>query len=111
MQSQQTPAYNPTALSIQKEAVIGPLVCSIAASVRGTILPSNPNDRRLGLILLIMFLVGIALACSEVVRWWKARKEGPPPLSKMLKQEERELDRAVNETTRILSSHPQARPA
>ena len=68
--------------------MIGPLVCLIAASLKTTILDSNPTDRVLGLIVLAMFFVGIALACSEVVRWWKARMERyeRPPLSRRLKK-------------------------
>ena len=64
----------------------GPLVCVFAIT---TILPSNPTDRRLGLIALIMFFAGIALACSEVVRWWKARMDRyeRPPLSKVISYE------------------------
>ena len=69
--------------------MIGPLVCVIAASVKTTILPSNPTDRRLGLIVLVMFFVGIALGCSQVVRWWNERMERyePPPLSKVISYE------------------------
>lgn len=50
------------------------------------ILPSNPAERHLALILLIMFLVGFAMACREVVSWWKARmtQYEPPPLTKLI---------------------------
>jgi hypothetical protein len=46
------------------------------------ILPSDPTERRLVLILLIMFLAGTALAYAEVAEWWKRRAElyGEPPL-------------------------------
>ena len=68
--------------------MIGPLVCLIAASLKTTFLGSNPTDSLLGLIVLIMFFAGTALAYSEVVRWWKARMERyePPPLSRSLKK-------------------------
>jgi len=68
--------------------VTGPLVCLIAASLKTTILGTSPTDRFLGFIVLIMFFAGIALAYSEVVRWWKARMERyeRPPLSRRLKK-------------------------
>lgn len=66
----------------------GPLVCLFAASIT-TILPTNPTDRLLGLIVLIMFFVGIALACSEVVAWCKEQMERyeRPPLSRVISYE------------------------
>ena len=69
--------------------MIDPLVCLTAASVRTTILSSNPTDTLIELIVLIMFFVGMALAYSEVVRWWKARMERyeRPPLSKVISYE------------------------
>lgn len=69
--------------------MIAPLVCLIAASTKTTILPTNPTDRYLGLIVLVMFFAGIALACGEVVRWWKAQMERyeRPPLSKVISYE------------------------
>ena len=68
--------------------MIGSLVCLIAASAKSTTLPSNPTDRLIGLIVLSMFFGGIALACSEVVRSWKARMERyeRPPSSRRLKK-------------------------
>jgi hypothetical protein len=69
--------------------VIRSLVCFIAASIETTILPSDPTDRRLGLIVLIMFFAGLALACREVVGWWKERMEQfeRPPLPKLITYE------------------------
>jgi hypothetical protein len=71
--------------------VIRSLVCFIfiAASVETTILPSDPTDRRLGLIVLITFFAGLVLACREVVGWWKARMERfeRPPLPKLITYE------------------------
>ena len=69
--------------------MIRSLVCFIAASIETTILPSDPTDRRLGLIVLIMFFAGAALACREVVGWWKARMERfeRPPLPKLITYE------------------------
>lgn len=69
--------------------MIHPFVCLIAASAKTTILPSNPTDRCLGLIVLIMFFAGIALACGELVSWWKAKMEEyeKPPLSKVISYE------------------------
>ena len=66
-----------------------PLVCLIAVSVNAKIPPGYPHDRLLGLIVLIMFFAGIALAFSEVVRWWKAQMERyeRPPLSKVISYE------------------------
>jgi hypothetical protein len=51
-----------------------------------SILPSNPTERYLPPILLIMFVVGIALACGEVVSWWKARmaQYREPPFTKLV---------------------------
>jgi hypothetical protein len=71
------------------QAVIRSLVCLIAASIETTILPSDPTDRRLGLIVLIMFFAGVALACREVVGWWKARMDRfeRPPLPKLITYE------------------------
>lgn len=71
------------------KAVILSLVCLIAASIETTILPRDPNDRLLGLIVLIMFFVGVALACREVAGWWKARMERfeRPPLPKLITYE------------------------
>ena len=67
----------------------GPLVCLIAPSAKVKILPSNPADGLLGLIVLIMFVAGMVLAFFEVVRWWKARMERyeRPPLSKVISYE------------------------
>jgi len=50
------------------------------------ILPSGPTERRLTLILLIMFIAGTAMSYWEVVRWWKARMEQyePPPLANLI---------------------------
>jgi hypothetical protein len=69
--------------------VIRSLVCLTTASIETTILPSNPTDRRLGLIVLIMFFAGVALACREVVGWWKARMDRfeRPPLPKLITYE------------------------
>ena len=94
MQLQQTPVHNFPALSFQREAVIRSLVCLTAASVRFTILPTNPTDRRLELVVLITFFAGIAMAYSEAVRWRKARMEGyePPPSRKMIKARRARLE-------------------
>jgi len=69
--------------------VIRPFVCLLVASAKTRALPGNPTDRYLGFIVSIMFLAGIALACSEVVRWWKARMERyeRPPFSKVISYE------------------------
>ena len=50
------------------------------------ILPSDPIERRLLPILLMMFVAGVALACNEVVKWWKARmtQYRPPPLASLI---------------------------
>jgi hypothetical protein len=71
------------------KAVMRSLVCLIAASIETTILPSDPTDRFLGLIVLIMFFAGAALACREVVAWWKARMDRfeRPPLPKLITYE------------------------
>jgi hypothetical protein len=71
------------------KTVIRSLVCLITASIETTILPSEPTDRRLGLIVLIMFFAGVALACREVVGWWKARMDRfeRPPLPKLITYE------------------------
>ena len=55
--------------------------------ISGTrILPSNPADLGLLLVLVIMFLAGLALAYIEVIKWWKARMAHyrPPPLAKLI---------------------------
>ena len=71
------------------KAVIRSLVCLIATSIETTTLPSDPTDRRLGLIVLIMFFAGVALAYRELVGWWKARMERfeRPPLPKLITYE------------------------
>jgi len=54
-----------------------PHICLVAASKTTMLLSdllSNPTDRLVGLIALMMFFAGIVLACREVVRWRKARK-------------------------------------
>jgi hypothetical protein len=53
---------------------------------RKTLLPTDPMERRLVLLLLTMFLAGTALGCAEVARWWKARTElyGEPPFTNLL---------------------------
>jgi hypothetical protein len=47
---------------------------------------SSPTERYLALIVLIMFLGGVALAYSEVVKWWNARMEQclPPPFANLI---------------------------
>jgi hypothetical protein len=71
------------------KTVIRSLVWLIAASIETTIPPSDPTDRRLGLIVLIMFFAGVALACREVLGWWKARMDRfeRPPLPKLITYE------------------------
>jgi hypothetical protein len=51
-----------------------------------SILPNNPTERHLAMLLLVMFLAGTALACMEVVKWWKRRLEqyGPPPFANLI---------------------------
>ena len=46
----------------------------------------NTTERRITLLLSVMFLVGLLLACSEIRKWWKARTElyGEPPFAKLL---------------------------
>jgi hypothetical protein len=61
-----------------------PINASINTSApisKRAILPRDPNERRLALILLIMFLLGTLMACGEAVKWWRARTElyGEPP--------------------------------
>ena len=50
------------------------------------ILPISPSERPLALIVSVMFLAGLALACSEVASWWKARmtQDEPPPLANLV---------------------------
>jgi len=69
--------------------VTHPFVSLIAASAKTTILPNDPTDRYLGLIVLTMFFAGVVLACVEVVSWWKARmgRYERPPLSKVIRYE------------------------
>jgi hypothetical protein len=52
---------------------------------KSAILPVAPGERYVALGLLIMFLVGTAMACAEVVKWWKARTElyGEGPLANL----------------------------
>jgi hypothetical protein len=52
---------------------------------KSAILPVAPGERYVALGLLIMFLVGTAMACAEVVKWWKARTElyGERPLANL----------------------------
>jgi hypothetical protein len=47
----------------------------------------NPTERRLALILFIMFLVGTGMACVELRKWWKTRTEryGEPPFANLLR--------------------------
>ena len=57
-----------------------------AAYVNNKAIQSNTTERRITLLLSIMFLVGLLLACSESRKWWKARTElyGEPPFAKLL---------------------------
>ena len=47
---------------------------------------SSPTERYLAFIFSIMFLGGVALAYSEVVKWWNARMEQyvPPPFAGLM---------------------------
>jgi hypothetical protein len=76
----------------------GPINASVLIS-KTTVLPSNPADRGLLVILVIMFLAGVVLACSEVVKWWKARmtQYRPPPLAGLITYV-RDLDRSWRAT-------------
>lgn len=38
-------------------------------------MPQNPVERRVGLFVLVLFLVGLAMAYSEARKWWKTRLE------------------------------------
>lgn len=51
-----------------------------------SILPRDPAERRLALLLSIMFLLGTAMARRELVKWWRARTElyGEPPFVNLL---------------------------
>ncbi len=50
---------------------------------KSAILSVAPSERYLALVLLIMFLAGTAMACGEVVKWWKTRTKlyGAGPLA------------------------------
>jgi hypothetical protein len=77
------------------------------------VLPSDPTERRLLPILLMMFVAGLVLACTEVVNWWKARMTQfpPPPLAKLITYV-READGHWH-TTHVLwfpVQHPHALP-
>jgi len=47
---------------------------------------SDPTERHLALILLIMFLAGTAMACGEVRKWWRTRTEqyGASPFANLV---------------------------
>jgi hypothetical protein len=49
-------------------------------------LAHNATEWHFALILLIVFQIGVAMTCSEVVKWWRARMAqfGPPPLSNLI---------------------------
>jgi len=53
------------------------------------ILPSKPSERLLAIVCVIMFFAGVALACQEVGRWWKARMKQykSPPLPNLINYE------------------------
>jgi len=78
-------AEQPRILLVELPSAWKPDPISLSAPVanKKTILPSDPTERHLAMILLIMFLVGTAMACVEVARWWKRRIEqfGQPPLA------------------------------
>jgi hypothetical protein len=52
---------------------------------KSAMLPVAPSERYIALLLLIMFLAGAAMACGEVVKWWKRRTElyGEGPLANL----------------------------
>ena len=60
---------------------------SPSTSIREAAVQYSPSERRLGLILFIMFLVGAAMACVELRKWWKTRTEqyGEPPFANLLR--------------------------
>ena len=71
------------------------LVCIIVACVSlsaiiGTVVlrfvVHNAAEWHLALILLIMFLAGVAMTCSEVAKWWEARmmQLRRPPLANLI---------------------------
>jgi len=71
------------------------LVCVIVACVSlsaiiGTVVlrfvVHNAAEWHLALILLIMFLGGVAMTCSEVAKWWEARmmQLRPPPFANLI---------------------------
>jgi hypothetical protein len=71
------------------------LVCIIVACVSlsaiiGTVVlrfvVHNAAEWHLALILLIMFLAGVAMTCSEVAKWWEARmmQLRRPPLADLI---------------------------
>ena len=49
-------------------------------------LAHNATEWHFALILLIVFQTGVAMTCSEVVKWWRARMAqfGPPPLNNLI---------------------------
>jgi hypothetical protein len=69
------------------------LVCLVIAAFLATIigivtrhLVYNAAEWQFARILLIMFLVGVALTCNEIAKWWEARmmQLRPPPLFNLI---------------------------
>jgi hypothetical protein len=58
---------------------------SSAPIPKNGVLRVAPSERYIVLVLLIMFLAGTAMACGEVVKWWKRRTEayGDRPLANL----------------------------
>ena len=58
-----------------------------AAHINKNVNQLNATERRMTVLLSIMFLVGLLLAYREIRKWWKARTElyGAPPFAKLLR--------------------------
>src|SRR5579864_296903 len=68
---------DPAVTDVKRSLVYLIAACVSLSAILGTVvlrsMVYNAAEWHLALILLIMFLAGVAMTCSEVAKWWEAR--------------------------------------
>src|SRR5579859_247167 len=81
---------DPAVTDVKRSLVCLIVACVSLSAIIGTVvlrsMVYNPAEWHLALILLIMFLGGVVMTCSEVAKWWEARmmQRRQPPFANLI---------------------------